>query len=326
MSVSCDVPVTIDDHEVTALIDTGADTSVMSQNLARILNKVSTQWAGTQIRTAGGHLITPMGRCTARVNIRGFTYIGDFVILPECSKDLILGMDFLQANGAIIDLQESRVSFATTQAIANSNYTDRDIALHVADDHITLPPKSSVLTLVRCDMEDDAEGIAEANIHLLLERHICIARGLLQVRNRCSVVLLTNFSNEYRHVPRGTTIAFLREIIDVTDIGTLEIASSQQSELPSLKERIHVNAALPDHQKDRLLSLVNEFAECFSTSSKVRRTSITKHRIITDESARPVRQHPYRVSPVEREAIKQQVKEMLQDDVIQPSTSPWASL
>ncbi|XP_065308901.1 uncharacterized protein [Dermacentor albipictus] len=177
----------------------------------------------------GGHLITPMSRCMARVNIWGFTYIGDFVIHPECSKGLIHGMDFLQVNGAIIDLQESRVTFATTQAIANINDNDHDVALRVADDHVTLQPKSSALTLVRCDMEADAEGIAEANMPLLLERLI------------------------------------------------------------------------------------------------LRRTSITKPRIITDKSARPVRQHPYRKSPVEMEAIKYQVKEMLQDDVTKLSTSPWAS-
>lgn len=57
----------------------------------------------------------------------------------------------------------------------------------------------------------------------------------------------------------------------------------------------------------------------------MRRASITKHRIITEEATRPVCQHPYRVSPKEREVIKKQVDEMLADDVIQASNSPWAS-
>ena len=73
------------------------------------------------------------------------------------------------------------------------------------------------------------------------------------------------------------------------------------------------------------MNLIKEFAECFSTSSKVGRTPVAKHRIVVEEHVRPVQQRPYRVAPKEREAIKKQVQEMLKDDVIQPSNSPWAS-
>lgn len=86
--VTCDVFVEIDGCEITALADTGADHSVMSQTLATELKKVLTPWAGLQIRTAGGHLITPVGRCTARITIHGFTYIGTFIVLPDCSKSV----------------------------------------------------------------------------------------------------------------------------------------------------------------------------------------------------------------------------------------------
>lgn len=134
------------------------------------------------------------------MNIRGFTYVGDFVILPSCSRELILGMDFLQANGAIINLQESRVTFSTAHAIASNKYDSHNNALRIVDDNVTLPPRSSVLTLVTCDAFDDSEGIAEANIPLLLERYICIARGLVQLQSKRSLVLLTNFSNEFQHV------------------------------------------------------------------------------------------------------------------------------
>ncbi|KAK8788355.1 hypothetical protein V5799_021870 [Amblyomma americanum] len=57
----------------------------------------------------------------------------------------------------------------------------------------------------------------------------------------------------------------------------------------------------------------------------VRQTPLTKHRIIVADDQRPLCQRPYRVSSKERDAIRHQVTQMLQDDVIQPSTSPWAS-
>lgn len=325
--VTSDILVTIDDEEVTALIDTGADSSIMSRELASKLKKVFTQWTGSHVRTAGGHLLIPVGRCTARVNIRAFTYAGVFIILPSCSRDLILGMDFLQANGAIINLEKSSVTFSTAKAIASDagDENPTENALRIVEDSITVPPRSSLLTLVTCDAFDGYEGIAEANTPLMLERNICIARGLVQLQHGRSLVLLTNFSNEYQHLPQGTAVAFLHQIAAFTDVASLETASPNSSIEANLSDRIQINPGLSERQKQQLLDLINDFSGCFSTESKVRRTSVTKHRIPTDESARPVHQHPYRVVPTEREVIKRQVQEMLDDDVIQPSISPWAS-
>ncbi|UYV60625.1 hypothetical protein LAZ67_1001700, partial [Cordylochernes scorpioides] len=49
----------------------------------------------------------------------------------------------------------------------------------------------------------------------------------------------------------------------------------------------------------------------------------TKHRIET-ENAKPIKHKPYRVSPKERDIIKEQIQDMLQEGVIRASSSPWA--
>lgn len=82
---------TIDDCDVIALADTGAEFSVISGNLGKELKKVLTLWSGPHIDTAGGHLIAPKGLCTAKVAIRGCTYVGDSIMLQEFSGDAILG-------------------------------------------------------------------------------------------------------------------------------------------------------------------------------------------------------------------------------------------
>lgn len=86
---SADLVICIDGHEVVALIDTGADYSIISQTLADRLKKVKMPWCGLQIRSAGGHLMTPIGKCTARIAIGNADFIGSFVVLAECCKDLI---------------------------------------------------------------------------------------------------------------------------------------------------------------------------------------------------------------------------------------------
>lgn len=157
---------TIDGYYVTALVDTGADYSVISSNLAEELKKVLTHWNGPHIRTAGGH-IAPTSRCTARVGIRGYTYVADFIVLPECSRDVKLVMDFLQANGAVIDLQTSTLTFSTAGAIATNDAEGEVRVLRVVDDNVVVPPRSSVVVLVKGDVPECCDRLVEGKTNLL---------------------------------------------------------------------------------------------------------------------------------------------------------------
>lgn len=110
-------------------------------------------------------------------------------------------MNFLQPNGAIINLQELQVMFSMVYAIASSSYDSHDNAMCIVDDNVALPPRSSIVAPVTCSAFDDNEGIAEANTLLLLEWYIFIAQGLVHGQSKCSLVLLMNFCNEFQHVP-----------------------------------------------------------------------------------------------------------------------------
>lgn len=39
----------------------------------------------------------------------------------------------------------------------------------------------------------------------------------------------------------------------------------------------------------------------------------------------PIKQHPYRVNPKKREAMRKEIDYMLKHDLIEPSNSPWSS-
>ena len=137
----------IDGHNVTALVDTGADYSVVSGPFAAKLNKVKTAWEGPEIRTAGGHLITPTGICTARITIDGQTYPVSFVVLQRCSRDVILGMDFLSQHGAVIDLRSESITLSADKALPPNTPPGKH-ALNVLEDQVTIPPRSSVIISV----------------------------------------------------------------------------------------------------------------------------------------------------------------------------------
>lgn len=260
--------------------------------------------------------------CTARIEIRGVTFTGCFVVLPDCSKQLILGLDFLREYGAIINLRELVVTFSAPQTLYDEEAPPRP-ALRICEDNVTLPPQASMFVTVECERAPANCGIVEQNVSLLLSRQVCAARGLVDLINGRTEILLTNFSAEHQHLPFHTAVAYFEEACDGPKLHSL--AESPTSTHVGRTTKVDVNPNLTVQQQRQLREIIDSFSDCFATSSKVRQTTLTKHRIITDENERPIHQRPYRVSAKEQDAIRRQVKEMLADDVIQPSTSPWAS-
>ncbi len=58
-------------------------------------------------------------------------------------------------------------------------------------------------------------------------------------------------------------------------------------------------------------------------SKEIRHSSIVKHRIITTDEL-PVRKRAYRLSIDKQQFVEDEIKELLNKKIIQPSVSPWA--
>ncbi|KAM7287740.1 retrovirus-related Pol polyprotein from transposon 17.6 [Ixodes scapularis] len=120
-------------------------------------------------------------------------------------------------------------------------------------------------------------------------------------------------------------VGHVEELQNSAEINAIADESSPTQQDFTSPAQLDIDPKLPDLKRPQLSDLLAEYRDCFATSSKVRQTAVAKHRIVTEDDARPVHRSPYRVSVKEREVIQEQVQEMLNDDIIQPSSSPWAS-
>lgn len=265
--------------------------------------------------------MTPVGKCTGRISIGDATFVGTFVVLAECCRELILGMDFLREYNAVIDVRERLITLSPSPRLPERQ--ECRSSLRVIDDDVNIPPRSCMLVSVNCDVRSTVDGIAERVDALLCSRGVAVARGVLHLVDGKAELLLTNFSNEHQHVAKHTAVAFFEDIPggDEDCFALQGAPPGESSPVPA----IDVNPSLPFTQCQELRELLMKFMDCFSATSAVRQTPLTKHRIITDDAVRPLRQNPYRVSTKEREAIRSQVEQIMQDHVIQPYRSPWAS-
>jgi hypothetical protein len=76
-------------------------------------------------------------------------------------------------------------------------------------------------------------------------------------------------------------------------------------------------------QATKLKAVVQRFAGVFA--DKPGCAVGFEYSIRLKPDARPVAQHPYRLSPIHKQLLQQGVRQMLADDLIEPASQEWAS-
>ncbi|GFW62057.1 retrovirus-related Pol polyprotein from transposon 412 [Trichonephila clavipes] len=101
----------------------------------------------------------------------------------------------------------------------------------------------------------------------------------------------------------------------------LSLSNSPQQLTPDLQE----NAELSPEQKSSAERLFQEFEDVFSrNSSDIGHTTVIQHKIDTADHP-PIKQHPRRLPFAKLEEVGTLLREMQENDIIEPSSSPWAS-
>ena len=79
---------------------------------------------------------------------------------------------------------------------------------------------------------------------------------------------------------------------------------------------------LPIVQRKELAEVITQYREVFPDVPS--KTNLIEHDVDVGDSA-PIKQHPYRVSPMKKELLDKEVQYMLKNDIIEESQSNWSS-
>ncbi|GFT13233.1 retrovirus-related Pol polyprotein from transposon 412 [Trichonephila clavipes] len=120
---------------------------------------------------------------------------------------------------------------------------------------------------------------------------------------------------------KGEVLATCSPVTCVCKSSSLLLSNSPQQLTPDLLE----NVELSPEQKSSAERLFQEFEDVFSrNSSDIGHTTVTQHRIDTADHP-PIKQHPRRLPFAKQEEVGTLLREMQENDIIEPSSSPWAS-
>ncbi len=102
----------------------------------------------------------------------------------------------------------------------------------------------------------------------------------------------------------------------------LYYALPSNGRLPELLSFTPESTQWDSDNQEEFLKLISTWPR--TTSSILGKTSVVKHKItLTDDI--PFKSRAYRVSPLKKQIIEEQVDQMIEENIIEPSFSPWSS-
>ena len=159
---------------------------------------------------------------------------------------------------------------------------------------------------------------------------VAVARAVVEPNSTTIPVCVLNISDQPAVLYAGSVIATMVPVDPPTEVGAVGGGAEtliDDGERQKVIRQLVLDGCpeLTQGEKETFFELLLKYADllAFSTAD-LGRTSNLRHTINTGD-APPIRQPVRRVSPPQREQVKDLLADMLDHGVIEPSSSPWAS-
>ncbi|UYV77965.1 K02A2.6-like [Cordylochernes scorpioides] len=294
------VMVEINGRKIKALVDSGADFSVISDKFRRELKTPLFKEPGPILKAANKNLMETIGKCVLNIEVNGLNISFEFVVMVECSHDIIFGWDFFEATEAVIDCGRNELHLGETSVLESREEENQRL---FASDDFLIPPKS-------------IKKISVINEEICGE--VLIPNSLVTFRHGRGSIWVANGASWPQLIPSGMNICTMESSENGNICSLIESSDKLQETQPKSR--------LSEIQRLQLVSCLDEFIDIFDFGgTPIKPTSTVKHKINTGDNS-PIKQRPYRVAPSERRLIQDEVNKMIENHIVKPTdVSPWSS-
>ena len=317
----------VENIPVQAIVDTGSTITIISNQLKNKLTNykpIEEELQNITIKAANGEPLEYIEKIQVPIEICNQEYIHDVAIVKNFQFDLLLGNDFLYKASIIIDFPNATIKSKESNAPITIQKEETWITIH--EDKI-IPSRSEMilnLNLSQDMINQNTLMIFEPVQNIPENKNILLARCLVTPKMKTIPIRICNPSLDEVKLYSKTRIGTLEpcEFLGNIDASS-KILKTQQKEIPN---NINLeDSELTIDQKEKLLKLLKKYSNIFAEDPKNPGTTNQVFHHINTKKHQPINQPSYRTGPKEDETINKEVKEMLKNQVIQPSTSPWSS-
>ena len=338
-------------HNVRILIDTGASLSCLSLAFLNKLKVTQRSLKASQdirsVRGVGGEIHKILGTIELEFTISGTKVCHKFYVFSNLYTPVILGFDFLEANKASIDTVNHILILHEGLAAVSLIQKSQRMGIARTTCLITMPPRTQCIVPVKISkLKRGTIALLEPVATLTTKKDLAGGKSLVQVRSERVHFLLLNPTRTHITLPPGSVVgtATVVDQSEVEEFDDPDLVNTQEKEphachlstdaQPNNSDFIRKakeldldldSSELNEKQREQLLTLLGQYRDIFARDiTELGVTNIYEHRIDTGDAI-PVRQRFYRHTPTASKEAERQIKEMLENDIIEKSTSEWQS-
>ena len=314
------------------LIDSGATLSVVHPSLiARIqgLHTLTIEEHEGCLRMADGNNIDIKGKVLLDLHLGGCHAIKHTFFIADVEAPLVIGMDFLEYHHGIIDIGAKTL---TLNGFIFPCKLDDDFPNSIrviTTETQTVPPRSEMIFMGHLQEPPHfTTGLLRPTERDLEQGLFLVAKVVTHTVDDIPIRVI-NLDDSPRVLHQGQVAALCEvapEVIPLDDSKPKE--ELDNSQLPEYLEQLFADSSEEledDTQLDAVRSLLSKYSYAFASGREdLGRTNIVKHKILTGD-ARPIKEPPRRLPLVKREALSQEIQNMLNMGVIEESVSPWGA-
>lgn len=323
----------INEQSVTFLLDTGSSHTLISEEVyGRITEarRPSLRRVADMVYQADGSPLDTMGRASIIIQIGGMVAASE-VIVAALKNQGILGLDLLIQMNTVLDLR--RLELRTPKGtISCKDHQGRSFCCRiVAQQTSTIPAGCEVILPgeVKSTQHLSGTGLLEGppDGAEISGKGLIVARAVVSADAEVLPVRILNTTEQNKVVKKGTFVASLSSLkekeITVSEVDEKRPSTGVPEHLRDLLTRTKQN--VPGEYHESVAKLLEDFSDVFSTGPlDIGRTNYVQHSINTGDT-RPFRQAHRRYPAQQREEIDRQVRDLLKQGLIEPTSSPWAS-
>ena len=321
-------PVSIGQRRYFALVDTGADISLMSKQLLGSLpRKHITHRTKTNhvLQGVTGKLLSTLGTATIKLRVGRQNITHQFIIGSALSKPMILGLDLLTQHRARIDCGDKTLSIGNSVVLLQDKSVMKDNSHSSCDlvkvtEYTRLPAQSLTyvnVTMPKCHPKS-MHVIASLDTCPPFQHQVDVSMPEIVTNDKVSQLIIINKS------PRDVNLKRHQVIATVEEVPELEVMEITVPECDKTLTIPGFDNLSPRHQNSTK-RLIDEYKDLFVQSDlELGRTDRVSMKIETGDHP-PIRQRPYRTPWSQKSLVEEHIGSMLEADVIKESASPWAS-
>lgn len=301
------------------LIDTGASLSAVKRDVALSSGKYIVPKV-TYIDGIGGK-ITSHGivhlDLTSKTNKNFNHKFHVFTDLP-LNVDGIIGQDFLMKYKGIINFEKELITLRNDEQFIDIplNLTVKNYEINHSN-QIKLASRSESIITIPSNSEGDSVVLSNE-----IGEGIFLANTITQCKNGKITVKILNTRDEEVIINNFTPQIRPLEDFACLSFGKREINADRVKLLFSLLNLNNLNK----EEKNTITSISAKFADIFHLpGDSLNTTNLYKQSIRLKPNVSPVYSKPYRLPQSQKAEINKQIKEMLENDIIEESQSEWAS-